>query len=107
MPTPRLSNLQFLVLGTLRSGPRTGRAIREELESFDVRKNGPAFYQLMSRLEASELVSGDYQQEIVASQIIRERRYELLPGGREAWDQNRDFHLEVIRRFGAAEGSGA
>jgi DNA-binding PadR family transcriptional regulator len=107
LAAPKLSNLQFLVLGALRSGSRTGRELRHELERFDVRKSGPAFYQLMSRLEASGLVSGDYQQEIVESQIIRERRYELLPGGREAWDENRDFHLEVIRRFGAAEGSGA
>ena len=78
MSAPRLSNLQFLVLGALRSGPRTGREIRSELERFDVNKSGPAFYQMMSRLEASGLVSGDYQQEIVESQIIRERRYELL-----------------------------
>ena len=60
MSAPKLSNLQFLVLGALRSGPRTGREIRTELERFDVNKSGPAFYQLMSRLEASGLVSGDY-----------------------------------------------
>ncbi|MDH3627331.1 MAG: hypothetical protein OEV00_08600 [Acidobacteriota bacterium] len=33
-PAPRLSNLQFLVLGTLLHGPRPGREIRDELHRF-------------------------------------------------------------------------
>jgi DNA-binding PadR family transcriptional regulator len=105
MSAPRLSNLQFLVLGALRAGARSGREVRRELERFEVRKSGPAFYQLMSRLEAAGFVEGSYTQDIVAGQIIRERRYELQSGGREAWEQNRDFQLEVIRRFGRVEGS--
>ena len=100
MSAPKLSNLQFLVLGILRAGPLSGRAVRQELERFDVHKSGPAFYQLMSRLEAGGLLEGSYTQEIVEGQIIRERCYTIQGAGQEAWEANRDFHLEVIRRFG-------
>jgi DNA-binding PadR family transcriptional regulator len=103
MSDPKLSNLQFLVLGVLRAGPRTGRAVRTELERFDVRKSGPAFYQMMSRLEAAGFVKGWYTQQVVAGQIIRERHYELEAAGSGAWNLNRDFQLEVIRRFGDLE----
>ena len=103
MSTPKLSSLQFLVLGILLAGPQTGREVRAELERFDVRKSGPAFYQLMSRIEAGGFVKGWYAQEIVESQIIRERHYELQAAGRAAWKGSRDFQLEVIRRFGDIE----
>lgn len=103
MADPKLSNLQFLVLGVLRAGPQTGRSVRSELEQFDVRKSGPAFYQMMSRLEAAGFVRGWYTQAIVKGQIIRERHYELETAGSGAWERNRDFQLEVIRRFGDLE----
>ncbi len=103
MTDPKLSNLQFLVLGVLRSGPQTGRVVRAELERFEVRKTGPAFYQMMSRLEAAGYVKGWYTKKIVAGQIIRERHYELEATGSTAWKRNRDFQLEVIRRFGDAK----
>jgi len=68
---PRLSHLQFLVVGLLRGRTLPGREIRDGLEQLDVRKSGPAFYQLMSRLEDGGLVTGQYHQEIVSGQIIR------------------------------------
>jgi DNA-binding PadR family transcriptional regulator len=96
---PRLSHLQFLVVGILRGSPTSGRKIREELRAFQIRKSGPAFYQLMSRLEDSSLVEGHYHQEIVASQIIRERHYTLTADGAAAWNQSRDFYVGAIRGF--------
>lgn len=103
MVVPKLSNLQFLVLGTLRAGALTGRKIRDRLADFGFRKSGPAFYQLMSRLEESGFVEGWYTKEIVRGQIIRERNYRIQGAGAAAWEANRDFHLEVIQRFDAAE----
>lgn len=103
MSVPKLSNLQFLVLGTLRAGPLTGREIRDRLAEFGFRKTGPAFYQLMSRLEDSAFVEGWYTQEIVQGQIIRERNYRIQPAGATTWEANRDFHIEVIQRFDAPE----
>lgn len=97
---PRLTHLQFLVVGTLRGRTVPGREIREKLKAFEVRKSGPAFYQLMSRLEDSGLVEGTYHQEIVESQIIRERHYALTADGSRAWEASRDFYLEAIGGFG-------
>ena len=101
---PQLSHLQFLVVGTLRGKRMPGRTIRERLRSFGVSKSGPAFYQLMARLEDAGLVEGTYHQQIVDSQIIRERHYTLTAKGVRAWDASRDFYLEAIKGFGGMEG---
>jgi len=101
---PRLSHLQFLVAGILRGRTLAGREIRDGLENLDVRKSGPAFYQLMARLEDGGLVTGEYSQEIVAGQIIRERRYTLTAAGSGAFEESRDFYLKNIKGFQAIEG---
>lgn len=101
---PKLSHLQFLVVGTLRGKRVPGREIREALSDFGVRKSGPAFYQLMARLEDSGLVTGHYHQEVIDSQIIRERHYEVTAAGRRAWDASRDFYVGAIRGFEGREG---
>ena len=97
---PRLSHLQFLVLGTLLKGARPGREIRDELHRFGVKRSGPGFYQLMARLEEAEWVEGSYKQKVVEGQIIRERSYRLRGAGRSAWNQCRKFNESVIAEFG-------
>jgi len=101
---PRLSHLQFLVVGILRGHTVPGREVRARLEKFDVKKGGPAFYQLMARLEDAGLVKGEYNQEIVEGQIIRERHYVLTADGARAWQASRDFYLDAIRGFDGLEG---
>ncbi len=96
-PIPRLSHLQFLVVGIVRGGTLPGRVIRKRLAEFGIRKSGPGFYQLMARLEDAGLVEGRYHQEIVEAQIIRERHYVLTAKGSSAWDGSRDFYIEAIR----------
>lgn len=99
-PETRLSQLQFLVLGTLLQGERLGREIREDLQRFGIKRSGPSFYQLMSRLEEADLAKGRYQQNIVDSQIIRERTYRLTAAGRRAWDDYRSLNETIIAEFG-------
>ena len=96
---PRLSHLQFLVLGHLLAGPAAGREVRQRLANFGIRKNGPAFYQLMVRMEDAGLVDGWYEQQIVDSQIIRERHYRLVAPGRKAWESSRAFYQRAIGEF--------
>lgn len=103
-PIPKLSHLQFLVIGIVRGGKLPGRVVRARLRDFGVRKSGPGFYQLMARLEDSGLVEGDYHQEIVEGQIIRERHYELTASGSTAWQGSRDFYVDAIRGFDGAGG---
>ena len=100
---PRLSHLQFLVIGIVRGGSLPGRTVRSRLAEFGVRKSGPGFYQLMARLEDAGLVHGRYEQEIVESQIIRERHYTVTASGARAWEHSRNFYVDAIRGF---EGGG-
>ena len=93
MPLPDITHLQFLVLGALMDGEATGREIRENLAEQRVHKTGPAFYQMMARLEDSGFVQGWYNQKIVEGQIIKERQYKITSLGIEAWESVRDFYL--------------
>ena len=100
---PRLSHLQFLVLGIVQPGALSGRAIRDRLRAFGARKSGPAFYQLMARLEDGGFVEGNYHKQVIESQIIRERHYRITGIGSSAWSNSRDFYLSAIQDFGSAE----
>ena len=97
MQLPSTTHLQFLILGALRGEPTTGRALREHLEEFQVKRSGPAFYQLMARMEDGGLVEGWYVQQVISGQIIRERQYRITATGTRAWQASRDFYLANIR----------
>src|SRR5262245_13852556 len=99
---PEITHLQFLVLGMLRGGDRPGRLIRRALKRHGIDRTGPAFYQMMARLEDAGLVSGEYDQKIVDGQIIKERRYTLTPRGDAAWTGTRAFYSDAIEAYGAA-----
>jgi DNA-binding PadR family transcriptional regulator len=98
---PEITHLQVLVLGMLRDGERAGRVLRRALARHGVRSSGPAFYQMMARLEDAGLVAGAYDQKIVDRQIIKERRYALTPRGTAAWTATRAFYDEAIGTYGA------
>jgi DNA-binding PadR family transcriptional regulator len=100
---PEITHLQFLVLGMLRGGGRPGRFVRHALARHGVRRSGPAFYQMMARLEDAGLVTGEYDQKIVASQIIKERRYALTARGEAAWSATRAFYADAIDEYGSTK----
>jgi DNA-binding PadR family transcriptional regulator len=88
------------VLGLLRAGQRPGRAVRRALARRGIARTGPAFYQMMARLEDAGLVAGEYDQKIVGGQIIKERRYTLTPRGDAAWTSTRAFYRDAIEDDG-------
>jgi DNA-binding PadR family transcriptional regulator len=96
---PALTPLQFLVLGALLGDARRGRDLRRELARHAVRRTAPAFYQMMARLEDAGWVEGFYTQQIVDSQIIKERSYRITAAGQRAWTATRDFYAETAARF--------
>jgi DNA-binding PadR family transcriptional regulator len=102
-PIPDITHLQFLVLGTLRGGTRSGHSVRKALARHGVRRSGPAFYQMMARLEDAGLVDGEYDQRVVAGQIIKERRYTLTAPGEVAWSSTRAFYDEASDVYGAGK----
>jgi len=101
-PLPAVTHLQFLVLGLLRAGGRSGHALRRGLARHGVRRSAPAFYQMMARLEDTGLVAGEYDQKIVGGQIIKERHYALTPAGERAWSATQAFYDEAIGAYGGA-----
>jgi DNA-binding PadR family transcriptional regulator len=90
---PEITHLQFLVLDALAGDEHAGRALRERLAAYGVRNSGPAFYQMMSRLEEAGLVEGWYEQAVVEGQHLKERRYRLTRDGKRALDETRNFYL--------------
>ena len=56
MKLPQITHLQFSVLAFLQGGERPGKSVRQQLAERGMRRSGPAFYQLMSRLEDAGLV---------------------------------------------------
>lgn len=101
---PDLSHLQFIVLGQLLAGESTGRAIREALRRFRVRQSGPAFYQMMARMERAGLAEGWYVQQVVEGQIVKERHYRITETGTAAWQECRRFYERAIDEAGGHEG---
>lgn len=89
---PRLTHLQFLVLGLLHDGEQPGRVLRDTLAAHGARRTAPAFYQLMARLERDGLAEGRYEQITVNDQSVTERRYAITPSGSRLWSEARDFY---------------
>lgn len=93
MKVPDITHLQFAVLSIIGGTERSGRTIREKLAEFKVKKTGPAFYQLMARMEENGLVKGWYEQEIIDGQIIKQRFYKAKGKGITAANKAREFYL--------------
>lgn len=93
MAIPDITHLQCLVLGTLLDGEESGQGVRTLLAKHGVKKSGPAFYQLMARMEDDGLVKGRYDQFVLEGQPIKERRYRITPNGQRVWEKTRDFYL--------------
>ena len=92
---PGLTHLQFLVLGVLLSGQQSGRAIRESIARYGIRRSAPAFYQMMARLERDGMVEGWYGQVKVGDQSVTERRYRATAAGSRMWERAYAFYEGV------------
>jgi len=104
---PRITHLQFSVLAHLHAGETAGKDVRRHLAELGMRRSGPAFYQLMSRLEDAGMVDGRYDQKVIDGQIIKERFYTITDAGIGAWKATRDFYVETIRAAEHAPSGGA
>src|SRR5258708_6269369 len=89
---PELSHLQFAVLEVLGAAQMSGKDLRTGLRELGIAKSGPAFYQMMARLEEAKLVEGWYSQQIIDGQIIKERQYKITGNGIRALNQTKQFY---------------
>jgi hypothetical protein len=94
---PALTPLQYSVLGVLRTEDQPGRILRQALARYGVRRSGPAFYQLMARMERARLVEGWYEQVTVGDQAVTERRYRMTKEGERRWTAAQRFYEELAR----------
>ncbi|GEM_PF-1710014 len=94
---PELSHLQFAVLEVLGTSQQSGKDLRTGLSELGIKKSGPAFYQLMARLEEAKFVEGWYSQEIIDGQIIKERQYKITGSGIRAFNDTRKFYHRQTR----------
>lgn len=92
MKLPEITHLQFLILGLLMEGETPGHKLRDLLAKQGIKKDGPAFYQLMARLEDDKLVEGWYAPRIVGDQKVKERRYKMTGRGESAWEATSEFY---------------
>ncbi len=92
---PELTGLQFLIMETIGARKMLGAELRERLKERKVHKTGPAFYQLMARLEEAKLVEGWYEQEVIDGQIIKQRCYRVTGLG----ERTRRATLEFYAQF--------
>jgi len=92
---PELTGLQFLIIETIGAKKMRGAELRERLKrDHKVNKTGPAFYQLMARLEEAKLVEGWYDQEVIEGQIIKQRHYRVTGLGERARRETLEFYAQ-------------
>jgi DNA-binding PadR family transcriptional regulator len=94
---PELSYLQILVIEAVGASQVSGRDLRARLAETGARKSGPAFYQLMSRLEESRFVEGEYAQKVIDGRVFKERVYRVTGEGERAARETFAFYQG--RRF--------
>ena len=96
MELPELSHQQVLVLECLSTTDVKGRHLRQRLKEKKLIKSGPAFYQMMSRIEESGFVEGWYEQRIVEGQLIKERTYKMTGKGHHALAATLDYYRQRL-----------
>jgi hypothetical protein len=93
---PELSHLQAGVLQALGSQKRSGKELRQILrKEYGVRQSGPAFYQMMSRLEDGHFVEGEYEYLTIGDQLIKERHYRILGDGVRKLNEAKWFYSRI------------
>jgi len=95
MKTPKLSHLQCRVIESIGGRKIPGRDLRARLADAGEKKSGPAFYQMMARMEEGGLVEGEYTQKIVEGQIIKERVYKVTGHGHTAYHEALEFYRSL------------
>lgn len=91
MRLPSITILQYVVLSAVHSDEKSSLKLRELLANCDHPMSPPAFYQFMGRMEKAALVTGRYEQKIIESQAIKERKYKATRIGCKLCDNFRKF----------------
>jgi len=91
MRMPRVTLLQWFVFDQLREGERSTETLRSAARKVGIAASVPAFQQLLSRLETSGYVRGQYKHGLTAGRPVRYRVYQLTKAGVREWVKVRKF----------------
>jgi DNA-binding PadR family transcriptional regulator len=81
-----------VILSLLGEHTVSGRQLRERLKDIGLKRSGPAFYQLMARLEERGYVQGWYKQAVIDGQIIKQRFYNVTSEGFRVLQHTQRFY---------------
>lgn len=96
LPLPTVPHLQILILDILFSTEQvSGEEIRNELDAYGEKREGPAFYQLMARMEKSGLIQGQYKAFKWNKRVYREAFYSITDDGRKAYQTTWKFYANL------------
>ena len=92
MSLPKLTSLQFAVVDCLQARKLKGRELRDALLSKkNIKKEGPAFYMAMGRMEDSGLVKSSISDVEIGGKIYKEKIYWVTGAGYTAYQNARSF----------------
>ena len=92
MPLPDITHLQFQILAILIGPEKAGREVRAQLKKEGIKKDGPAFYMLMSRLEDARLVKSRPDVVVVGGKRVTIKQYKITAKGVSAYNTTLDFY---------------
>ena len=90
MKLPEITALQFVALGLLMVGDKSGRQLRDELSQWDGPGSSAGFSQLMGRMRQASYVRIDRQGR--SGQRFSECRYRVTDLGVMVWQAARGFY---------------
>lgn len=92
MGLPKLTALQFAVIDCLQGRTLKGRELRDMLLSEKgIKREGPAFYMVMSRMEEAGLICSETTGVVITGKTYHEKSYWVSGDGRSAYDETRSF----------------
>lgn len=89
---PTITHLQAAILKQLRDSPLAGVAVRIGLCALGIKKEGPAFYQLMARMEEAGLIDSRKTPLTVGDQRYHECHYKITAKGRKELERTEEFY---------------
>ncbi len=89
---PEMSGLQFLTVGLLFAGPRSGRELRRRMKTAGAKIASSSFSRLMRRMEEANYLHAETEKGPAGCKLVRPRRFEVTDLGVAVWRQVREFY---------------
>ena len=89
---PEMSGLQFLTVGLLFDGPRSGAQLRRRMKAAGAKIGPSSFSRLMRRMEDANYLYAQTEKGPSGCRLVRPRRFEVTDLGVGVWRRVREFY---------------